>query len=494
MSRTVRGSGWLVAFVVVACNPASVSPTQTPTPPPASASAPTAAPTSAAATLNVVSSPQVMPQEGTFEGQLGDASQSYQVRIWIDGCPHTNEVCGDIEYTDPKHPESVLCAPQLVFQGIEGDRDVFLEHPAYRPGECQPTTLKIGRGSDAATIDIAGYGDPDAAPCCHGTATKTSDLVPPEEPPPAMPPIAGFDGPIHAIDLIYTTTQYSAGDGTFAYFPNLGMVTGIDAETGETTDIGGNHDVKEADPQAVTLVGGRDLWAARTPSSTVAQLGTPTSAVGRQPIQLEHPPYALAADGTTLWVTSFDDSAVMRVDTTTSKVVATINVTHPTGVALGGGWVWVVEHRDDKLARIDPATNKLVDEIALGDRGDDDVCGMCVENVVYAFGSAWTADDFGRSISRVDGKAFAVTTIPTPLRVWSVTANDTEVFGSQMEGDGDWTDPTQGGFVRIDPKTNKPRSVSAPGTLGVAALGKDLWLIVPARRSDFVMSYRPTGD
>src|SRR4029078_12390664 len=183
-----------------------------------------------------------------------------------------------------------------------------------------------------------------------------------------MPPIAGFDGPIHAIDLIYQTTQYATGDGTLAYFPNQGSVTGINAETGESMAIGENHDVKKADPQSVTLIGGRDLWAARAPSRTLEQLATPTSLVGRQPIKLDHAPYALAADDTTLWVTSFDHGVVMRVDTTSGKVEQTIAVPHPTGVALGGGWVWAVEHRDDKLARIDPATDKVVEEIALGER------------------------------------------------------------------------------------------------------------------------------
>jgi len=492
MSSTSIRTGCLLAFLVVACTASPATPATTPGGTPAT----TPAATSAPATLDVVASPQVVPQEGTFEGRLGNGSQTYEVRLWIDGCFHPAEVCGDIEYADPKHPDHTLCAPQLVFMGLQGDLDVFQEHPAYRPDECLPTTLKLGPGSDndPATIDIEQFADTTGTPCCHGTLKQVSDRPPGDEPAPALPPIAGFDGPIYAVDLIYTTTQYAAGDGAYAYFPTQGEAIGVDVATGETQEIGSNRDVKEADPQALTMIGGRDLWAARAPSRTVAQLGTPTSGVGRQPIHLDHAPYALAADGTTLWVTSFDDSVVMRIDTKTSKVETTIDLPSPTGIAFGGGWVWVVEHRADKLARIDPTTGHVVEEIPLGDRGGDETCGMCVENVVYAFGSAWTADNLGRSISRIDGRSFGVTTIPTPHRVWSVTADDQEIFGSQFESVDGYVDRTSGGFVRIDPKTSKLRPVSAPGILGVVALGKDLWLIVPARRSDFVMSYRPTGD
>ena len=180
----------------------------------------------------------------------------------------------------------------------------------------------------------------------------------------------------------------------------------------------------------------------------------------------------------------------MVVDTRTGQVTATVNVPSPTGVAVGGGSVWVVEHADGKLARIDPATDKVVGEVALGVGGDDPVCGMCAENVVYAFDSAWTANDLGRSITRVDGVTFKATTFPTANRVWSVTAFGNDVYGSQFEEVDGYIDRSVGGLVRIDPHANKVKQLSAPGVRGVAALGDYLWLIVPARRSDVVMAYQ----
>ena len=84
------------------------------------------------------------------------------------------EVCGDIEYADPKHPEFTLCAPQLIFQGWDGDRDVFDESPAFGADRCVPATLEIAvdgyvgaadvgrRGLHGERCPTVASGDPDA--------------------------------------------------------------------------------------------------------------------------------------------------------------------------------------------------------------------------------------------------------------------------------------------------------------------------------------------
>jgi hypothetical protein len=69
------------------------------------------------------------------------------------------------------------------------------------------------------------------------------------------------------------------------------------------------------------------------------------------------------------------------------------------------------------------------------------------------------------------------------------SATSKEIFGSQLEEVDGYVDRTQGGIVRVDPRTNRAVSLAAPGVLGVSALGDNLWLIVPGRRSDFVLSY-----
>ena len=180
----------------------------------------------------------------------------------------------------------------------------------------------------------------------------------------------------------------------------------------------------------------------------------------------------------------------MAVDTPTGQVRAIVDVPSPAGVAVGGGSVWVVEHAANKVARIDPATNKLGGEVALGGSGGDPRCGTCAEDVVYAFGSAWTANNYGRSVTRVDGASLKVTTIPTTNRVWSVAAYGNDIYGSQFEEADGYIDRSVGGLVRIDPARNKAEQLPAPGVLGVASLGDDLWLIVPARRSDVVETYK----
>jgi YVTN family beta-propeller protein len=422
---------------------------------------------------------------------MSSATETYPVVLWMDGCGHTSEVCGDIEYADPKHPEFTLCAPQLVFMGRDGDRDVFDESPAYGADRCRPATLEIARvgSSKPLTLDVEAYTDSGAPPCCHGTLTQTSDQPPGVEPPPILPVIEGLTGPLSWADLGGPTTQYSAADANNAYFPIPGALARVALDTGQSDEMATNGDVAStADPNAVATVGDA-IWITRGPTKTLERVDVTPEGAATPSIQLPDTPYALAADGATLWVTSLEDGVVMAVDTETGNVVATVDVPYPAGVAVGDGAVWVVEHADGKLARIDPTTARVTDEVVLG-KGDDPDCGMCAGQVIYAFGSAWTANDLGRSITRVDGRSLKATTFPTYNRVWSVAAYGRYIYGSEVENFDGYIDRSIGGLVRIDPRTGKVDQFPAPGVLGVAALGGYLWLIVPARRSDFVLSYK----
>lgn len=455
--------------------------------PSAQAAGPTATPSGPPASI----APQVVPEHGTFAGQMSSAAGTYPVVLWMDGCGHTSEVCGDIEYADPKHPEFTLCAPQLVFMGRDGDRDVFDEKPAFGADRCVPATLEIAAAgsSEPLTLDVEAYTDSAAPPCCHGTLTQTSGQPPGDEPPPTLPAIEGLTGPLSSADLGGPTTQYSAADSINAYFPIQGALARVVLDTGQSDAIATNGDVAStADPHAVTTIGDA-IWITRGPTKTLERVDATPEAAATPPIELPSTPYALAPDGARLWVTSLEDGVVMAVDTRTGQVVATVDVPSPAGVAVGNGSVWVVEHADGKLARIDPATVRVTDEVALG-KGDDPDCGLCADQVIYAFDSAWTANDLGRSITRVDGRSLKATTFPTYNRVWSVAAYGGYIYGSEVEIIDGYIDRTIGGLVRIDPRKGTVEQFPAPGVLGVAALGDYLWLIVPARRSDFVMSYR----
>ena len=133
-------------------------------------------------------------------------------------------------------------------------------------------------------------------------------------------------------------------------------------------------------------------------------------------------------------MTSFLDDRVVRVDLETGEIIGDISVPKPSGIAIGFDGVWVVDHRDDKVARIDPDTNKVVEEIGLGERGPNDLCGMCVENVVVGDDAVWTANNEGRSVSRIDPKSNKVTaTIDLPLRPWAVSAGGGSIWASQFE-------------------------------------------------------------
>ena len=114
----------------------------------------------------------------------------------------------------------------------------------------------------------------------------------------------------------------------------------------------------------------------------------------------------------------------------------------------------MVEHRDDKIARIDPDTNKVVKEIGVGERGPNDLCGKCIENVVVGDDAVWTSNNEGRSVSRIDPKSNKVTaTIDLPLRPWAVSAGGGSIWASQFEGSAErWIR----GHVLVDRDAHRP--------------------------------------
>ena len=116
-------------------------------------------------------------------------------------------------------------------------------------------------------------------------------------------------------------------------------------------------------------------------------------------IELDVAPYAIAIDGRQAWVASFEDSAVVLVDLDAGKRVASVTVASPSGIAVspGGDAVWVVEHRADRVLRLEPTRLEVAATIEYGGPGPNDVCGYCIENVIYAEGAAWTADNHRRT-------------------------------------------------------------------------------------------------
>ena len=177
----------------------------------------------------------------------------------------------------------------------------------------------------------------------------------------------------------------------------------------------------KSDPHGVA-VGEAGIWVAQAAARSLGRIDPATNAISES-IPVGAVPYALVLDGTSLWLTSFEDDLVVRVDLSTREVVARIPVTKPTGIAAGLGGVWAVEHRGDSVVRIDPKTNDIVAQIRLGERGPNELCGMCVENIIVSDGSVWTANNEARSVGRIDPATNELAaTIELPLRAWAVTA------------------------------------------------------------------------
>jgi streptogramin lyase len=424
---------------------------------------------------------------GTWDGTLSDPTSSFQTRLMLHDCTEA-QICGEIEYLDPVQPEFVLCAPTLLYRGMEDDQFVFEEQPAYRAEECLPTTLKF-RYADTDTLTAEQYGEPEVV-CCTGEFNLVSEEVPPPTTAPAGVPPAGLEGPLFITDLGGPTTQYSAVASDALWYPVPGAVQRIDPLSGQivSTIAAGDNGSAMGDPHAVTA-SGTAVWVGLATDRSVARIDPATNEIA-QTVKLDIAPYALALDGTDLWVSSFEDDAVVRVDTTTGARVAKIDVQRPTGIAVGAGSVWVVQHRDDSLVRIDPTTNTAVATIDLGSTGDDPTCGMCVENVIVAFDAVWTANNAGRSITRVDPATGSTTQIPLEHRVWAVASDGQSLWASQFEPlDGNRFDVDGAGLARIDPVTHGVEQLPLHGALGVTASPGSVWAIVLGRRSDLLHAY-----
>jgi streptogramin lyase len=432
--------------------------------------------------------PNLSAPEGIWEGSLDDPQTSFEARLILSGCAALNEPCGEIEYMDPAQPTTVLCAPELIYHGTEGESFIFEERPAYRPNECFPTTLKMHYGEDY-TLAVDQYVEPEVV-CCTGTFRLVSQGATPPSTLPAGASIDGLEGPLSVTDLHGPTTQYSASSADSMWFPVPGAVHRLDPNTGEITSTISVGDPKSdfEDPHGVAAEGDT-IWVAQLGARSVVRIDPDTEQIV-QTVDLDVAPYALALDGTDLWLSSFHDNAVVRVDTLLGEATTRIDVDFPTGIATGGGAVWVVGHRSDSLMRIDPAAGEIVATIKLGESGDSPTCGMCVENVVLAFGSAWTANNTGRSITRVDAATNEAVEIPVESRVWAVAAAGEAIWASQFEElDEMHIDLEAGGLAELDPATNAVTQFDLPGTLGVASGHDSLWPVALGRRSDLVYRY-----
>ena len=450
-----------------------------------------AAPTTPSASLPAASQAAEAAFVGAWEGDLVDPNGQYPIRISLDGCTTDNVVCGELEYGDPGGADQVFCASKLTRTGLAADVLALDERLVYRPWMCFESAFEVRSTADGG-LEIEQLGG-DGQVCCRGTLASIGETLP-AAPSAELGPVEGLGRTTASTALGGATTQYPAVAEGSVWFPleDRGQVARVDGASGEIQaliEIGDPSAIQDlpSDPHAVAA-GDAGIWVTNAAERSVGRIDPATNTIAES-IPVPVVPYALAIDGMTLWVTSFLDDRVVRVDLETGDVIAEIDVPKPSGIAVGLDGVWVVNHRDDKVARIDPDTNKVIEEIGLGERGPNDLCGMCVENVVVGEDAVWTANNEGRSVSRIDPKSNKVTaTIDLPLRPWAVSAGGGSIWASQFEGgpNGGFGDMSSWTVTRIDQATGEATSFPVPA-MSVSWGADALWTVMPGRRGDTIV-------
>jgi DNA-binding beta-propeller fold protein YncE len=231
------------------------------------------------------------------------------------------------------------------------------------------------------------------------------------------------------------------------------------------------------------------IWVTSVAEHAIVFIDPATMTLGRR-IPLDVEPYALAIDGRRAWVTSFQDDALVSVDLDTGTVVSTTTVPNPTGVAVGAGRAWVVAHRENRVYAVNTKTAKINVTVELGLPTPNPLCGACVENIVFAGGALWTADNEGRSVTRIDPHGSAVPErIQFPLRVWAVAAGGGRVWAGQFDPD----QATESWKVAAIASGSREPTVHPLPAQGVYWAGGALWTMVPAGRTD-ILTRVDVGD
>ena len=474
MSRC--GAGLIViTALMAACS--------TPPAPSASVAPPVASPTPAPS----VASLDPTALDGRWTGAL-HADQDYPVTINLDGCV-VGDVCGENEYGTPNDPDTVQCAAELTLTDASESGFELAQRLTYQPWNCAPSTLVVQPQPDG-TLLVEEYGDRSAPPCCTGTLTRSGDAVAPSSagalPVPAA--IPGLGTPVSVTYLDGWATQYPAVTPGSLWLPleGSGELARVDTGTGSVTariPVGDpSRTALHSDPHAAAAAA-NGVWVTTAADRSLVLVDPATDKEVRR-IALDIAAYAIAIDGRRAWVTSFDDSAVALVDLDAGTTLASASVAHPTGVAVapGGDAVWVVEHRGDRLLRLQPDTLEVAATIDYGGPGPNEVCGFCIESVIYAEGAPWTADNYRQTVTRVDPDTDRTTSYPMPHRVWSVAAGGGRIWASVMDAFAD-TDTWM--TASIDPTTGKVETFPLPAQW-VAWANDILWAGEPARRSDIL--------
>lgn len=142
------------------------------------------------------------------------------------------------------------------------------------------------------------------------------------------------------------------------------------------------------------------------------------------------------------------EGTLTRIDAGSGQILATIDVTSPSGVTGGDDSVWVISFWDSTVSRIDPATNEVIATIPLSlpwevTPGDDRFLPI---DIAVGEGAVWVSTARG-AVARID---------PATNEVVGIITLPRESTGQLAAGDGAvWVSESLDGVYRIDPSTNE---------------------------------------
>jgi YVTN family beta-propeller protein len=217
---------------------------------------------------------------------------------------------------------------------------------------------------------------------------------------------------------------------------------------------------------AGVAVGDGEVWVANELDGTVSEVN-PGSGTQVSVIPVGTGPSAIAFGYGSVWVANVTSDTLSRIDAATGAVASTISLgSAPASVAAGAGAVWVISQQTSALLRVNPASNRLSQAITIGQSPD---------GVAVGGGGIWVADR-GGTLRRLDPRTDKVRTI----KVGGTPA------GVAYASHAVWVASSSSGTVsRIDPVTGATQLIrvgNEPANL--AAAGSAVWAtVLPALTS-----------
>jgi len=392
------------------------------------------------------STPPVMPTgEWTGSVAVGNGT-GYPIEIAFVACAR-GEVCATVKYS------SLDCESELKFVRMKDNLPVFEETVTYGNFCKSGRTVQMSFVDENTPMELRWFEkDGEAGPIA---SLNSGQVVEPTLAPLSIP---GFGHEVYSIQnmgLFINWRAAQAEDGSL-WVPDShsGNLLRIDTNTRQivaTIKVGDPESslADGYDPNSVAVSGDR-VWVTQRAEQAIGRIDPATNTLVES-LPLPNIPYDLVFDGNILWVGSFEGDVVMKVNLDSKEVTSTY-VNKPVGITVGGGSVWAVEHRNGNLVRIDAQTTDFVARVDLSLPAPAPQAQP--EEVIFAEGSAWVANNGGRTVSRVDAVTNELlATIQfegrvKPLRLASgggyIWVSLAEELGSNA---GDW-------IAQIDPATN----------------------------------------